>query len=80
MNESDNLLLKWNEFQLNISSTFNSLREDLELSDVTLVCEDGQQLEAHKIILLASSGFFWNLFKRNKHTDENCEKLTEPAK
>ena len=69
MNESDNLLLKWNEFQLNISSTFNSLREDLELSDVTLVCEDGQQLEAHKIILLASSSFFLNLFKRNKHAN-----------
>ena len=67
MNESENLLLKWNEFQLNIGSTVKSLREDLELSDVTLVCEDGQQLEAHKVILMASSSFFWNLFKRNKH-------------
>ena len=31
-------------------------------------CQDGHQIEAHKVILAASSPFFHNLFKRNKHS------------
>merc|ERR1712129_365619 len=38
-----------------------------EFVDVTLACEDGQQLEAHKFVLVASSPFFQNLLSRNKH-------------
>ena len=34
---------------------------------MTLACEDGQQIEAHKVILAASSPFFKNLLKKNKH-------------
>ena len=34
---------------------------------MTLACEDGQQIEAHKLILAASSPFFQNLLKRNQH-------------
>ena len=34
---------------------------------MTLACEDGQQIEAHKVILAASSPFFQNLLKRNRH-------------
>ena len=34
---------------------------------MTLACEDGQQLEAHRLILIASSPFFENILKRNKH-------------
>ena len=40
---------------------------DSDFSDTTLVCEDGQQVEAHKVILAMSSPFFRNLFKNNKH-------------
>ena len=36
-------------------------------NDVTLVCEDGQQVEVNKVILAASSPFFQKLFRRNKH-------------
>ena len=39
----------------------------MELTDITLVCEDGQQVEAHKVVLVASSPFFLNILKRNKH-------------
>ena len=35
---------------------------------MTLACEDGQQVEAHKVVLIASSPFFLNILKRNKHT------------
>ena len=34
---------------------------------MTLAGEDGQQVEAHKVILAASSPFFKNLLQRNKH-------------
>ena len=44
-----------------------SLRDDHEFADVTLACEDGKQIEVHKVILAASSPFFQELLKRNKH-------------
>jgi len=65
--EEVKLCLKWNEFQENAISTFGTLREDREFADVTLVCEDGQQVEVHKVILASSSPFFLNILKRNKH-------------
>ena len=49
---SEKLCLKWNDFQDNINATFGKLRNDQEFSDVTLACEDGQQVEAHKVIVL----------------------------
>ena len=35
---------------------------------MTLGCEDGQQIEAHKVILAASSPFFQRILKRNKRS------------
>ena len=40
----------------------------MDFNDVTLASEDGQQVEAHKVILGSSSTFFQNLLKGNKHT------------
>ena len=65
--EREKLCLKWNDFQENAISAFGTLREDREFADVTLACEDGQQVEAHKVILASSSPFFLNLLRRNKH-------------
>ena len=67
MSTSEKFCLKWNDSQENISSIFGSLREDTDFTDVTLACEDGQQVEAHKVILAALSPIFHNLLKRNKH-------------
>jgi len=64
---SERLCLKWNDFQDNVNSAFGNLREDKEFADVTLACEDGHQVEAHKVILVASSPFFHNLLRMNKH-------------
>ena len=64
---SEKLCLQWNDFQDNIKSAFGNLREDNDFADVTLACEDGQQVEAHKVILAASSPFFQKLLGRNKH-------------
>ena len=50
-----------------MSLTFGRLREEKDFSDVTLVCEDGKLLEAHKIVLAASSSFFEKILKSNEH-------------
>merc|ERR1719452_226029 len=39
----------------------------MEFADVTLACENGQQVEAHKVILASASPFFLDLLRRNKH-------------
>ena len=67
MPASEKFSLKWNDFQDNVKSAFAALRKDSEFTDVTLVCKDGHQVEAHKVILAASSPFFQNILKRNKH-------------
>ena len=67
MNTSpEKLCLNWKNFQQNISSAFRDLRSDDDFSDVTLACEDGFQVSAHKVILASSSPFFMNIFKMNK--------------
>ena len=67
MSTDEKLCLQWNDFKENVCSTFGDLRQDNELTDVTLVCEDGQQVEAHKLVLVASSPFFQNILRKNKH-------------
>ena len=64
---SEKLCLKWNDFQENLNSAFGALRNDQDFSDVTLACEDGTQVETHKVILASSSPFFMGILKRNKH-------------
>ena len=64
---SEKLCLQWNDFQENIKSAFGNLRDDNYFTDVTLACEDGQQVESHKVILAASSPFFQKILGRNKH-------------
>ena len=63
---SEKLCLRWNDFQENVNSAFGGLKSSGDFSDVTLACEDGQQIEAHRVILAASSPFFQNLLKINK--------------
>ena len=65
---SEKFCLKWNDFQHNISASYNNLREDPDFSDVTLVCEDDQQIEAHRIILTACSPFLSAVLKRYNHS------------
>ena len=67
MSTDEKLCLQWNDFKKNVTSAFGDLRQDKEFTDVTLACEDGQQVEAHKVVLVASSPFFLNILKRNKH-------------
>ena len=59
--------MKWEDFQTNLSSGYRSLRSSQDFTDVTLACEDGQQVEAHKVILSTSSPFFLGLLQRTQH-------------
>ena len=64
---SEKLCLQWNDFKENITTSFRSLRNEKEFSDVTLVCEDGEQVEAHRVILAVLSPLFQRILKRNNH-------------
>jgi len=57
---------EWNGFQENAISSIGTLRMENEFADFTLACEDGQQVEVHKVIMASSSPFFLNLLRRNK--------------
>ena len=61
--------MKWNDFQSNVSKSFNTLRREEELFDVTLVSDDEQHIQAHKMILSASSEFFKNIIKKSNHSN-----------
>ena len=60
--------LKWNNFQQNIATSYRELREAQDFSDVTLVCEEDQQIKAHRVILSAFSPIFMSILKTNKHS------------
>ena len=64
---SEKLSLKWNDFQANVLTFIRSIKDDHDFSDVTLACEDGLQMDAHKMILACSSPVFQNILKTNKH-------------
>ena len=52
MNNSGKLFLQWNDFQTTVCSVLRALHDDKKLTDVTLVSEDGKQVESHKIGVL----------------------------
>ena len=62
---SEKLCLQWNDFLDNIKNAFGNLREDTDFADVTLVSEDGQQVEAPYLIFVTGAtggarvNFFW---------------------
>ena len=64
---SEKLCLHWNDFNGDVIKAFGNLREDNDFADVTLASEDGHQVEAHKVILAASSPFFKDMLVKKKH-------------
>ena len=65
----ERLSVKWSEFESNIRDYFRKLREEQIVFDVTLAADDGQQIQAHKIVLSAGSYFFRDLFMKSVHTN-----------
>ena len=64
---SKKLCLQWNDFNENVNSAFWKLRDNKEFTDVTLICEDGQQIESHKVMLASLSPFFQKILHTSKH-------------
>ena len=67
MQGSEKLCLRWTDFKENTASVFGKLQNTSEFSDVTLVSEEGEKIEAHKVILAFSSPFFMELLSENIH-------------
>ena len=67
MGTSEKLCLQWNDFKGNFVISFGELRADNDFTDITLACEDGKQVEAHKVILASASPIFRDLLKRYSH-------------
>ena len=65
---SEAMILKCNDFNKHITESFRILREKAVFSDVTLVCEDYQEFEAHRTLLAAFSPLFSQILKITKHS------------
>ncbi|XP_023322519.1 protein abrupt [Eurytemora carolleeae] len=55
--------LRWNDFSVNVASTFRDLHSRQDFVDVTLACADGSTLDAHKVILSSVSTYFRDILK-----------------
>ena len=62
----EKFFLKWSNFQSNVSKSFSLLRNEKELSDVTLISDDRKLLTAHKIVLSTCSEYFRDIITQNK--------------
>ena len=57
--------MKVDNFDTNFVSAFKELRKSEDLFDVTLVSDDEVPIQAHKVVLSASSSFFRKVLKFN---------------
>jgi len=58
MENPENFCLKWNDFPHHLHSTFTGLLSPSSgpvFSDITLTCEDGKQVSAHRLVLAGCS-------------------------
>ena len=67
--DMDKWCLRWDQFDTNIRDYFRTLRDNQTLFDVTLATEDGQQIQAHKIILSSGSNFFNDIFMKTNYSN-----------
>ncbi len=54
--------LKWNNFGLNVTTSFKALLENEEFVDISLSAQ-GRTLKAHKVVLSASSQYFRDILQ-----------------
>ena len=59
--------LSWTDFENSASETFRKLIDDKDFIDVTLACDDGKSVEAHKIVLSSASSMFKTILTENPH-------------
>ena len=54
-------------FETFTNKTFRNLLDDEDFTDVTLACDDGQLVKAHKVILASASTFFKRILGQAAH-------------
>jgi len=69
--EVNKFSLSYDRFDENASSTLQKLWGDKDFTDVTLATEDGETIEAHKVILSSCSSFFRNILMKTKTKSTN---------
>ena len=62
---SESVELDWKNYNYTTNNAFRKLHNDQKFTDVTLACEDNNKIEAHKVILHASSNFFSQILSYN---------------
>merc|ERR1712086_33475 len=65
--DSDLYNLSRSDFQTSTKDAFKLLKQDTDFLDVTLACEDGKQVKAHKVVLSSFSSVFKSILKNNPH-------------
>ena len=58
---------KWSAFSKNVSESWMSKEENSAFSDITLVSEEGQHINAHKTILANSSSVLRSILVESKY-------------
>ena len=69
METADYLKLSWNSHSKNFKAVLKDLHQVESLSDVTLVCNDGTEIMAHKFVLIGSSPVFRSMLYRSSQRD-----------
>ena len=59
--------LNWKDFSATSTERFRPLIREAKFSDVTLVCGDGHQVAAHKVMLASCSKFFQGILRQTPH-------------
>ena len=67
MDQDRKSVISLESFDICISEIFRNLISDTEFTDVTLVCDDDKQIDAHKVVLSNTSAFFKRILIRNPH-------------
>ena len=63
----ESVLMQFNDFGLNVCESFKQFREEKILLDVTLISDDGQLIQAHKVVLASGSSFFRDIITKSNH-------------
>lgn len=60
-------VLKWEDHQKHVTSTFVIMKENENFFDVTLMCEDNYRIQAHRVMLSTGSCFFREILQGINH-------------
>jgi len=66
MERDERYHLKWEKHQESLDNAFQALRKDGHFCDVTIACDE-KTIDAHKLVLSASSSVFNTILKKHSH-------------